>query len=88
MFSGAHAVGNSIITQNAGDDTVTIAGKLKVGTAGAAQELDVYGATKFFNAAGDQSVTFSAPTASSVQTLPDHDGVLLNDNSVIDGGVF
>jgi hypothetical protein len=86
MFSGAHAVGNSIITQNAGDDTVTIAGKLKVGTAGAAQELDVYGATKFFNAAGDQSVTFSAPTASSVQTLPDHDGVLLNDNSVIDGG--
>jgi hypothetical protein len=88
MFSGAHAVGNSIITQNAGDDTVTIAGKLKVGTAGVAQEFDVYGATKFFNAAGDQSVTFSAPTASSVQTLPDHDGVLLNDNSAIDGGVF
>lgn len=88
MFSDTHAVGDSIITQSVGDDTITIAGKLKVGTAGAAQELNVFGATKFFNAAGDQSVTFSAPTASSVQTLPDHDGVLLNDNSAIDGGVF
>jgi len=88
MFSGAHAVGDSIITQSASDDAITIDGKLKVGAAGVAQELDIYGTTKFFNAAGDTSVTFVAPTATSIQTLPDHDGVLLNDNSAIDGGEF
>ncbi len=88
MFSDTHAVGDSIITQNATDDTITIAGKLKVGTAGAAQELNVFGATKFFNAAGDQSVTFTAPTVSSIQALPETDGTLLNSNSAVDGGEF
>ena len=90
MFdSTGHAVGDSVITQSTGaNPAISVAGKLIVGDAGAAKELDVYGPTKFFNAVGDQSTTFSVPTATTTQAMPATSGTLLNDNSTVDGGVW
>ena len=83
MFdSTGHAVVDSVISEAAGaGHKVTVAaaldvtGLVTIGDVGTGNsELDIYGPTKFFNLAGDKSVTFSRPTgiaySQSSQTDP------------------
>lgn len=79
IFTDDHKVGDSIIEQKSDASGIEVEGTIQ------AQEDVIISSSD-----GTNSATFRASnlTSSVIQTIPDHSGTLLNNNSQIDGGEF